>query len=326
MFETNTASCGGFPGISDAFGAALWGVDWAMQMAAMNFSGALFHVGGQSVSYNPFTRKFQVWYYLEICVPNSISHVAPPTNESTFHQWTVGPIYYSSLVVAEAMGSSNTSQVLDLQNTPAAIFAPSFTQLPDQLVAYGIWENGHLARLLYINYVTDPTGANDVNVTMNLDQPVFQGSVQVKYLQAPTVAQKGNYTWAGQTFGGNFESDGRPIGTEDIQSVTCTSPTQCVVKVPAPGAALVFLSPTGGQDADQKGAPQTTFATTAVTRVRNTATIDQQALATSNGRNGALQIGSTSPQATKNSGTVVQVGLTMVLGSVLGGTLWLTMM
>ncbi len=25
MFETNTASCGGFPGISDSFGAALWG-------------------------------------------------------------------------------------------------------------------------------------------------------------------------------------------------------------------------------------------------------------------------------------------------------------
>lgn len=56
MFETNTASCGGFPGLSDAFASALWGVDYAMQMAALNFSTALFHVGGQSVSYNPFTR------------------------------------------------------------------------------------------------------------------------------------------------------------------------------------------------------------------------------------------------------------------------------
>jgi hypothetical protein len=27
MFETNTASCSGFPGISDSFGAALWGLD-----------------------------------------------------------------------------------------------------------------------------------------------------------------------------------------------------------------------------------------------------------------------------------------------------------
>jgi len=58
MFETNTASCGGFVGISDSFGAALWGLDYAMQMAHSNFSGALFHVGGQSVFYNPFTRAF----------------------------------------------------------------------------------------------------------------------------------------------------------------------------------------------------------------------------------------------------------------------------
>jgi hypothetical protein len=52
MFETNTASCGGFPGISDSFGAAMWGLDYGLQMAASNFSGALFHVGGQNVYYN----------------------------------------------------------------------------------------------------------------------------------------------------------------------------------------------------------------------------------------------------------------------------------
>ena len=56
MFETNSASCGGFVGISDSFGAAMWGLDYAMQMAFSNFSGSLFHVGGQSVFYNPFTR------------------------------------------------------------------------------------------------------------------------------------------------------------------------------------------------------------------------------------------------------------------------------
>ena len=58
MFETNTASCGGFPGLSDAFGAALWGIDYGMQMAAVNFTTALFHIGGQNVSYNAFTRAF----------------------------------------------------------------------------------------------------------------------------------------------------------------------------------------------------------------------------------------------------------------------------
>jgi hypothetical protein len=58
MFETNSASCGGFAGISDSFGATLWALDYAMQMAYANFSGAYFHVGGQNVYYNPFTCAY----------------------------------------------------------------------------------------------------------------------------------------------------------------------------------------------------------------------------------------------------------------------------
>lgn len=52
MFETNTASCGGFAGISDSFGATLWALDYGLNMAAGNFSEALFHVGGQDTYYN----------------------------------------------------------------------------------------------------------------------------------------------------------------------------------------------------------------------------------------------------------------------------------
>ncbi|KAG6824999.1 hypothetical protein H0H92_005126, partial [Tricholoma furcatifolium] len=94
MMETNTASCGGFPGISDAFGSALWGVDYAFQLAYNNFGAAMVHVSGQDVYYNPFTP--------------------PPTNQSTFHQWSIGPLYYALLAAAEALGPSNATQVLDL--------------------------------------------------------------------------------------------------------------------------------------------------------------------------------------------------------------------
>lgn len=59
MMETNTGSCGGFPGISDAFGAALWGIDYAFQMACNNFAGGMIHVGGQNVYYN-----VQVFHFL----------------------------------------------------------------------------------------------------------------------------------------------------------------------------------------------------------------------------------------------------------------------
>lgn len=52
MFETNTASCGGLPGISNSFGAGLWALDYGLQMAYSNFSHALLHIGGQDVYYN----------------------------------------------------------------------------------------------------------------------------------------------------------------------------------------------------------------------------------------------------------------------------------
>lgn len=59
MLETNTASCGGFGGVSDAFAAALWAADYALQMAYANFSMAMFHTGGINVFYNVCNNSFR---------------------------------------------------------------------------------------------------------------------------------------------------------------------------------------------------------------------------------------------------------------------------
>ncbi|KAI0651080.1 glycoside hydrolase family 79 protein [Trametes meyenii] len=265
MFETNTASCGGFPGISDTFTSALWGVDYALQMANSNFTGALFHFGGQNVSYNPFT--------------------AAPTNQSAFHQWTVGPIFYSGIFVAEALGTSNTSQVKDL--------LPNNNN--DQTPAYAIYENGNLARMALINYMTDPSGANDYTATIYVGGSGFNepngapASVKVKYLLAPSVSEKDNITWAGQTLGGRFEADGTWKGDENVQTIQCDQgQNMCQVKVPAPGAALVFFSDAAQQAINPSSTE--TFATTIVTKTANTVTIDPSVLATSNGQSGKNRV------------------------------------
>ncbi|KAF9806697.1 hypothetical protein IEO21_08591 [Rhodonia placenta] len=218
MFETNTASCGGFPGISDSFGAALWAIDYGLQMAASNFSHALLHVGGQDVYYND---------------------AAPPTNQSSYHQWTIGPIFYSVLAVSETLGPTNTSQVIDLYANGNNDYTPG----------YAIYENGALARLALLNYMTDPSGANDYNATVSLGggvagQPsAVPAQVYVKYLLAPSVGEKFNITWAGQTFGGQFSSDGRLQGSQHVETVPCDQTANtCTVTVPAPGFALVFMS------------------------------------------------------------------------------------
>ncbi|KAF7322011.1 Glyco-hydro-79C domain-containing protein [Mycena kentingensis (nom. inval.)] len=302
MFETNTASCGGFLGISDAFASALWGIDYSLQLAHSNFSGAMFHLGGQGVFYNPFT--------------------APPTNESSYHQWSVGPIYYSALVMAEAMGPSNTSQVLDM--------AGIIDGISDKTPVYGIYEDGVPKRVAIINYIDDPSGANTVNAVISLANSdgtqTTPASVKVKYLLASSVVQKGNYTWAGQTFGGFFESDGRLMGTENVTDVACdTAAKTCTVSVPAPGFALVFLS--DDAQTEDKGLPSTTFSTTAKTRHRNTATIDPAVLATSNGNRfsehelaGTSKPPSAAPRAASASLIVMGV-LVGAVGALLGRAL-----
>jgi len=277
MFETNTASCSGFPGISDAFAAALWGVDWSMTLAFNNFSAALFHIGGQSAFYNAFTP--------------------PPTNQSSFRQWTVGPIYYSALVMSEILGKSNASQVVDLFQNSNNEFTPG----------WAVYENGTPKKVVLINYVTDPTGTSDYTASISVgggttgQAAAVPSSVNVKYLLASSVTSKTNMTWAGQTLGDHFGSDGRLQGDVSVKTVQCdTTNNVCQVSVPAPGLALVFLDEADYEDATPTST--VTFPTTYYTNTINTVIIDASMLASSNGHTDmGSRLDSTSPGSRSNA-------------------------
>jgi len=237
---------------------------------------AMFHTSGQNVSYNPFTP--------------------PPGSQSLYHEWTVSPVYYAALVAAEFFGMSNVTQVIDFFGTDAnMLYTP----------AYAAYENGNFVRLALFNYMDDPTGNSAYTATVSVggsqtgEGPVTPSSVQVKYLLAPSVASKSNITWANQTFGDYYESDGRLQGTEYTETVQCdTTANTCQIKVPAPGFAMVFFSDTAMSESDGNGAAQQTFATTVQTQTINTATVAPGTLATSNGgKNRASFRGSTSPQS-----------------------------
>jgi len=60
---------------------------------------------------------------------------------------------------------------MDLQANNNNMFSP----------AYGIWENGNLARVVLINFVSDSTGASDISVDLSLANGAqLPGQVQVK--------------------------------------------------------------------------------------------------------------------------------------------------
>lgn len=56
MAETNSASCGGMPGVSNSFASALWGLDYMFTLAQDGFRSVNFHMSyrpGGGSSYNP---------------------------------------------------------------------------------------------------------------------------------------------------------------------------------------------------------------------------------------------------------------------------------
>ncbi|PSR77479.1 hypothetical protein PHLCEN_2v7910 [Hermanssonia centrifuga] len=139
MFETNTASCGGFAGLSDSFGAALWALDYGLQMA-----------------------------------------YTPPTNQSTTKQWTVGPVFYAAVAVAETLGRSNTSQILDIQANGNNMYTPG----------YAVYDGGNLDRVALFNYMTDPSGANDYTASISVTGGDTPAQVSVKSVPHITALQQ----------------------------------------------------------------------------------------------------------------------------------------
>ncbi|KZO91654.1 glycoside hydrolase family 79 protein [Calocera viscosa TUFC12733] len=277
LLETNTASCGGFLGVSDSFGATLWTIDLALQLAWANFTAVLLHTSGTSVYYNPVTP--------------------PPGNETRTKQWNTGSTYYAMLAVAETFGSSNVSQIVDLGTWETSIYAPS----------YAIYENGAPTRVALFNFVSDPSGANDYTATITLSGGSMPASVNVRYLSAPSVSEKYNITWAGQTLSPNGaqSSDGVLHGSLETEQIACdTTNNVCNIPMQAPSFALVFLS----QEALQASTPQSgggeALSFTPTATVGGGATgVDPGVLETSNG--GVLGDGSGSTSKESGSRPVV---------------------
>jgi hypothetical protein len=85
LAETNSASCGGMPGVSDAFAAAVWGLDWMFSNAKDGFSAINIHM-----SYRPGGSSY-----------NPIETVGA---EDGSHRWhyhnTAEPLYYAMYMFA----------------------------------------------------------------------------------------------------------------------------------------------------------------------------------------------------------------------------------
>ena len=121
--------------------------------------------------------------------------------------------------------------------------------------------------------------------------------------------------------GNNFQSDGRLQGEPSVDTVQCdTGNNVCQITVPAPGAALVFLTDDALNSVTPDPKDTVTFPTTFVTATVNTATVDPSVLATSNGHNdlGSKEYTTSPNSRDKNAASAIRTGAGMVLGAVIG--------
>jgi len=205
--EAGTISAGGTLGISNAFGSALWALDFMLTSAQYGVQGVNFHGGGKS-PYSPIIND--------------------PT---TFQVTSVGPEFYAMKMFSMIPkgGSVVPATVTLTPSTPAANFS-----------AYGIQSTSGPTTAVLVN-----KEVNDA-VTANLNLGSTVSYVELISLTAPSLFEANSYTSTGTpiiTLGGApITTNGTWSG--GVEQVIAVSNGQLSVIVPPTTAYLLIPTTT----------------------------------------------------------------------------------
>jgi hypothetical protein len=206
MAETNSASCGGMPGVSNAFASTLWGLDFAFSQAQDGFANVDFHFSyrpGGGSSYNPvdtYGRQDSTgrWHYRNVAEP----------------------LYYAMYLMShEAAGER---------------LLPATTRSRANIRAYAVADcAGCAVKVFVLNKDTIASGPVRVHLGRGM------GDASLLMLDAPRLA-----SGAGEVcFGGQqFDSDGR-IGTPTTVAVKADASGDYTFSLPNAAIALLTVQP-----------------------------------------------------------------------------------
>ncbi|KIJ66772.1 glycoside hydrolase family 79 protein [Hydnomerulius pinastri MD-312] len=192
--ETNSMSCHGAPDVSNTAGAALWALDYSLFSTQVGISRLHFHEGiGYKYNFiQPVTLNYSI-------LDGSPITPLPPHVQAP---------YYAAIIAAEAIGSSGTTQIVELAIDE------------NDVSGYAVFEYGHLARAVLINTVAYLPGEGARNSThIDFD---FTGSglaareMTVKRLNIGYANDTSGLTWGGQTY---ETSDARVSGPLEVEVV-----------------------------------------------------------------------------------------------------------
>ena len=213
--ETNSLYHQGAPGLSNSFGAALWGVDFNLWCAANNISRVHMH---QGTNY-----RYASWQ---------------PIDTNITVKGTTAP-YYGNIAVANMLQNATEADV-QIKNLPL----PS-----EREAAYAAYVNGTLTRVMVINM----EAYNYTDGASNSTRPQRLYSFSAPTSCAPggflnRLIANGSDAISGITFGGysyNYELDeGRPVflGNASRSEVVYVGEDGIFnVQVPVSSAAMINL-------------------------------------------------------------------------------------
>ncbi|KAF1355585.1 glycoside hydrolase superfamily [Delphinella strobiligena] len=142
--ETNSVSCSGRSGISDTFGAALWGVDYVLMAASLGIEKVYFHLGAQS-EYSSFVPM--PYYYKNESLSAGIR--AP---------------FYGHYFLAHAIAGNESLSVGALPSANSS-----------DLSGYGIYSVAGLQKLVFLNVGVwnGTTGLHNPSTLSTTDGTIF---------------------------------------------------------------------------------------------------------------------------------------------------------
>ena len=172
--EMNSISCGGDPGVTDAFGSALWAADTMLEFAKTGVAGVNFH------NTNGFPHA---------AFSFNITNTGSPVLYSV---QAIHPLYYGMLFFEQL--TANHAKLLPTTLTTTA-----------NLKAWVTIDDQGTVRVALINKDLSASGVVNIRI------PGF-GTATVTRLIAPSYQSTAGVTIAGVTFDNSV--DGKPIGTE----------------------------------------------------------------------------------------------------------------
>lgn len=213
--ETNSLYNQGAPGLSNSFGAALWGVDFALYCYANDIRRVHFH---QGTNY-----RYQSWQ---------------PVETALVSKGTKAP-YYGNVAVAAFVGDVSGGDVR-IVNLPLA---------GETRAAYAAYVGDRLSKVLLVD-LNEYNATAGNNLTDSYARPVAEYNILAQGLGHGTVSLQrlmanGSDAITGITFDGysyNYELDaGRPVLLNNVTRGETAAVRNGFVKVNVPASSAVIL-------------------------------------------------------------------------------------